>query len=211
MEIDREYKLWKACDQAFDGIRGHVLIERLDGNRGRAIALDGYVAVVVPVTLDDDDIPGLLYGHLLKKGTRLSGYGPAVVRLGEETVTFEGHLRSLTGQRMMGNYEAKSFPDVSMPLRHVAFGAIPHVSIQWRLLKRVCLAMGIDYSSGGPILRFGDTPESPIVVQTFDGGRVTEYPFGLIMPMKADGAGPVGELLDPRESFPAKGDAEHKD
>lgn len=202
MLIDKTYHVWKCCDTGpYRPTLQYVKVERVgDGSDGIAVAADGFCLVVVPVVLDQNDAPGLVYWEHLadaKKHQTDKKSDAHTIHLEGDTVTYPNGAalpRKLS--------EVGEFPDwlrIVDSLRTgepVSLGS--SVALNQELLAQLVKAMGVP--SGAPIHITAKDADSPVLIETVIRGikdNQPQPPYGVLMPM----AGPENTR---RSTWPAK-------
>lgn len=164
----------------------HVDIRRTDGALGLATAADGWMAAVVPISLDEDDVPGLVLASHFAEAAKLSKAmkerNDAVLFLGADTVRFaDGSTKPRFGN---GVNESARFPDLDRvtPTRcHPDERARGPLALNPSLLVTISKAIGSEHTT---ITRNG-LPTSCLVIETQEptpAGRPVA-PYGLLMPV----------------------------
>jgi len=186
--LDKSYELWKAVyKDDHNGTLQHVSVERLDETSGLAIAADGWMLAVVPVELDEDDVPGLVHWTILAGARKHQGAAGKrdpwlVLMLDDSTVSYPD------GARMPRTPCVREFPNWRGILEQVSTGEAlalqSALGLNPALLAALGCALGLPE---GPLLLAPSTPSGPILVETEradDNGNPTP-PYGLLMPMVA--------------------------
>lgn len=124
MYINFEYEIWRAVapDDSRPVLR-HVLIvdsEQADhwniglepGYNGLAVATDGFMLAIVPVQLEDEDVPGLVDAELIKSAGKLTPktFPGAWLKLEPQRVTL---LDQSVRPRWDGDQWPGNFPDIT--------------------------------------------------------------------------------------------------
>ena len=189
MKISREYKVWEASakDDSRPILR-EVLIERTEERKsatggkfnGVAVGCDGFMMAIVPVWLDDDDVPGTVKASVIAdavKGWPVKGMDPEI-QLGEKEVSYFGKTGRVTAERSSGG----TFPDYKRVVPQYRYCKEKRkgqtFAINPKLLQRLATALGVT------IPKFTVAKRSePIIIETHVGqGRELMVPFGLLMP-----------------------------
>jgi DNA polymerase III sliding clamp (beta) subunit (PCNA family) len=189
MRIDRDYRIWEAT--AKDDSRPmlqEVLIERTEermsaiGGRynGVAVACDGFVLAIVPVWLDNEDVPGPVKADLLADAVKRWPIkaGAPEIQLGETEVSYMSKTGRVTAARSSGG----TFPDYRKIVPEKRYCKEKRkgqtFAINPKLLQRLASALGVTYPKFTVAKRF-----DPIIIETHVGqGRELMVPFGLLMP-----------------------------
>lgn len=200
MEIDRKYKIWKACaDDDMRPILSCVHIEAANeqpakGPRlGYAFAADGFEAVVVPVTLDAADVvPCNVHRSAFKlaRAAGTKGYG-LIMRLQADGIKLEdGTL--LPASKYYNNIT--SYPDITALFNQFVTPEKPRVNPHVprpitehgdALPFNPLLARKVGKALGSFDLRFTQRHhDSPLLVEPL-GYSFPKPPFGLVMPVSS--------------------------
>jgi hypothetical protein len=185
MKIRTEYQIFKSAAMKDDSrpVLQNIYVERLDGNKGVAVATDGCMMAVVPVELSDEDVPGLVPGTCVQDAIKTwKKFGKVDIILKEGEVSYLGKSGIVTAKRL----DAK-FPDWQklVPTKPED-QPVGMFSIDPSRLAALCDAIGANCSNVVPKLtRTGRN--SPIIVETWINGNTPCAPFGILMPMEGKG------------------------
>lgn len=140
MKLDPRYKVETIAANSDRPTLQHVLFTNWQ-DKPVAVATDGYVLAVVPVEMNDDDVPGLVDYEILRaarKATSVNGY--ISFALCDEIVKFDS---GWTAPRTNG-LENLKFPDWERLTEKVFDNPIGRISlvIQPKLLHRVAKVLG---------------------------------------------------------------------
>jgi hypothetical protein len=176
MYIDRKYAIEEAALQGKNAEcepSGNVIIQRLSGDQGVAIASDGYILAVVPVTLEDSDALGPFPAAYVKQARRhKNGRDDLRLILAEQTVGFEsGAILHHGWASAAADYDWRSLiPEHPKEARCA--------SLDPAQLTRLAAALG-----GGPVhLCIGAEWEEILVLARHDQDPYAP-PVGVIMPV----------------------------
>lgn len=200
MKINKEFKIWLAANDLKDESRpalNHILIERTgnegftqdgyDGPNGIAIAANGLMIAVVPVELENGDVPGLVRADVLQAAFKGCRGLDIQIELGNDTVSFCTKLTTMTCPRFTDTFkehpETYTFPNwrnVIPTERDMATGPL---LLSWKQLQQVCDAIGIlipkiTRTYPGTKTRC----EGPLILQSPKSNGKLEPPYGLVMP-----------------------------
>lgn len=184
MKILRQYKPWILCGPSDSGRPfAHALVERLEGNAGRLIVADGFVAGVFPVELSDTDIPGLVHKRCLKAARKVAPRWDGedyALSLDEDVVT----LSDKTVMARQNGTFVLPYPRLATIIAKIQDGSVSAIGINGRLHRRMEKAMGWRAT----LFRMG-TSDMPVLCYDEDDNRPLvkpAYPFGIIMPTKPE-------------------------
>jgi hypothetical protein len=192
MRIQLSYKIEKCC--APDDTRpvlAYVNITTFEG-RPVAIAADGFMLAVVPVEMEDGDVPGLVYADLFAKARSATkrGLPSASMALGESEVRFADGWTAprVAHPNYFTSESASKFPDIAPIIRPFAEGPKPETSHSFglnpRLLNAAWQAIGKPWA---PCLhRVGSL--APILITDGYEDAKPVPPFAVVMPMHIAGA-----------------------
>jgi hypothetical protein len=181
MIIETHFKIDHCC--APDDIRPileYVNVTQFEGV-DVAIAADGYMMAIVPVTLEKGDVPGLIHGDVMRYARKLSPR-QVQMKLEADTVLFGNGWRA---PRFLFDPKIATemkFPDVGkiVDAARKSKPLSPHVALNPQLLHAVQKAIGAQYN--GVILTRSE-PTGPLLVSTLDSKGPFVPPFGILMPM----------------------------
>lgn len=201
MLMDNSYQIWEACSK--DDMRPSltcvnfvkaedvgVTVSHM--HNGVAVATDGFVLAVVPVQLDEEDVPGMVLGETVKQAWRESKkykaiYDGTFMRLNEHDVGLPIEIQMPRRMQDYGTYPdftsivPKEIPTVNPDkLRST-------IALDAALLLRLGKALGIPPAANKESLikiHFNGSKASPYWVEpsTKSGSDITA-PFGLLMPI----------------------------
>lgn len=199
MKIDRAHlAIVDVCPKDKDTARSvltHLLLERLEGSSGRLVAADGFFLVAVPVTLDPDDVPGMVHPEALKMAAR-----DCPRREGTVTVyVLEDIVRSVGGAcfpRTRGLGAFDRYPDLNRVIpRHAHTKAAARTGAQTAINPEYLIKAHKALGGDGTVL-WPTGPTSPIVVTPvisngerslkgpdFEANGMPKLPFAVVMPM----------------------------
>lgn len=178
MYIDYRYQPQLLCPKPGSNrkVLEHVLIEQTAPGEGLAIACDSVALAVVPVILEDGDVPGLVEGRILSLARKALARGGNQYRavLGAESITLADgsiHPRTMDCQ----------YPDwrrIIPSLTPADLMVSPYIAVNPALLATIGKALGID----ALVLTYhSDT--TPILIQTrARNGSSPQAPYGVLMP-----------------------------
>lgn len=178
----------------------HVSIETF-GEHTVAVAADGFCLVVVPVGMEEGDIPGLVDGVLFGQARRANKripdpLGMCSLQLEAEHVTLADGSR---WPRLQRGWEASPFP-VWQKLLDTIREPVPAserpgevLALNLRILNR--LDKGFGHPQGLTVYRRNET-KGPFLVAPFgDDLAALRPPFGLFMPLYVSGRRNLETLL----------------
>jgi len=181
MYLDESYLIWKCANES--GARpllGHVLIKRTNVDSGMAVASDGFILAVVPVTLDESDRVGLVSAKYLRESLKAAKGTP--ISLNDTNVGNSKGLFPRYEWDIDGNSE---YPEYQNIIPKPPMGSTVNVlGINLKLLTRVTQAIG----SPKPIILTlcGGNVSLLLVEHHLRENGVPVPPFGLVMPMHID-------------------------
>ncbi len=178
MIIESRFKIDRCC--ATDGLRQileYVNVMQFEGV-DVAVAANGYMMAIVPVTMEPGDLPGLVHGDLFRYA-RKHDYGEVGLTLDAEFVRFGNGWRA---PRFNGDPPAKPFPDIGkvIDLARKSEPAAPNVALNPSLLKTLCKAIGAEHSG---VVITQSHPEGPLLISDIQSDAPYIPPFGILMPM----------------------------
>lgn len=186
MRIEARYRIEQCAGDEDDGrpVLAYVNVTTwLD--QPVAVAANGYMLAVVPVTLDEDDVPGLVHrsvfdaiaGELRDHDPHWAN--PSSIGLGETTVTFEDGWTAPRHRR--GDQSPLNFPNWQKIVTDLTAAEGPALlALNPKLLVAIQQAVGSPYV----ILRPGNTAQSPILVTAEPQEAEPQPPFAVVMPMQ---------------------------
>lgn len=179
----------------------HLLLRRTGETSGELVAADGFMLAVVPVSLDADDVPGLIHPEALKAAAKDSPKRePEVtVYVLEDIVRSVEHacyprVRTINGETPMAN----KYPDISrivprdVPVSGQNHQAMP-TSLNFKYLDLLGKALG---GLGVTLWPNPIGTSGPLVVTPVTGrGDAGSFraglpvaPYGVLMPMHTSGS-----------------------
>jgi hypothetical protein len=202
VKIDRQYlPIVDICPKDKDTHRAvltHLLLERIDGANGRLSASDGFMLAVVPVTLDDDDVPGLVHADALTSAAKDCPKREGVVTLYvlEDIVRSVGHA---CFPRTRGVSEYDTFPDLSRVIPRNAHVKASELTGAQTALNPTYLMKAHKALGGIGTVLWPTGPMTPIVVtpvvkaggrggySAFQSDGLPVLPYAVVMPMHVTG------------------------
>lgn len=192
MEIDGKYQIWMLDSGDTRPILQYAKVERLgDGKEGRIIATDGFMAVFIPCTLDDSDVPGLVLMEHLKDAWNINKKRNTVIYLKEGEVTYWG----ITQNRYKVNSDKDAnYPDVDQVIPTSRAGQIGVFSFNPFLMVDLSKALGCDKKNYKALVITATAYKyenmkmphpKPFLVETQppDDDNKPVIPFGILMSM----------------------------
>ena len=206
MRIDKRYKVWLAAatEKSDREVLQHVLIEKTDGEwstpdgfkgpKGVAVAGNGFMLGVVPVELDEEDVPGLVQAHIFQQAHRGIAKHNAYVELilRDTQASFLGKLGMMHCDRR--NSYMKQYPDIPFPNWRGIVPPMPDMDSQPKgalailpsQLKDMADVLGIEVPI---IIRTApqntmqdERGEGPLILRGPSANGSIEPPYGLLMP-----------------------------
>jgi hypothetical protein len=188
MNIEVEYQIEEACTKDDDRpALAHVWVERPAADKpteGLAVACDGFIMAVVPVTLEAEDVPGFVPTAALKQARKLAKRSADVqIALTEQGCRVESVSASYVYPRNVDGV----FPNWRrvVPTVPAEGGDIPRVALDTKLMLRLSKALGCDtlklYFDGSPLKAVVAKPHSTSLTARRDDL------FGVIMPVYGPG------------------------
>lgn len=198
MKIDRQYLpvvdiAYKSKDIEDRPNLQHLMLERIEGDKGRLIAADGFMLAVVPVTLHEDDVPGPIHPEALKAAAKdcpKREYEVTVYAL-DDIVRSVGHA---CFPRTRGWTERTRYPDIARIVpRDAHIKATDRTGAQCALNPEYLLKVHKALGGLGTVL-WPTGPNSPIVVtpiisggdggySRFEADGLPKLPYAVVMPM----------------------------
>jgi hypothetical protein len=184
MNIRVECQVEEACKK--DDLRpalAHVWVERPDAKKpteGLAVACDGFILAVVPVSLEADDVVGFVPPAALKAARKQAArHSPdAQIALTDQGCRVESTSASYVYPRNVDGV----FPEWRRVVPKVPDegGDIPHVALETKLLLRLAKALGCDTLK----LYFDGSPVKPVLVRPSNTWRTPRQDdlVGVVMP-----------------------------
>ena len=166
MQIDRSYKLEKcvSTDPNRENL-GNIFV-----TKRHAMATNGTILALVPLSTEPDDTPGLMSADALKAARKLT---PA--REGSVTIALNGSQQLRDGTKIPRPTEHKQ-PRIFHLLRHAHKDRQYRIGINATMLKTLADALG----SEEVILDFGTSTSAILVTPK----QQTPGTMGLIMPIR---------------------------
>ena len=159
-------------------------------NNGVAIVTDGFILAVVPIIIEDDDVPGVFPGEVLQIASKKASVGNEVyivLKKDEVIIPFLNQVNSRPDY---------TFPDVrnlieDIRTRHAKDGKKCSLSIDHIRLAKLCKALGVK-TLGNPnppnssvhLYALSEKDKMGMVLVTpdkVDHGQTIVPPFGLLM------------------------------
>lgn len=179
MYLERRFMVEAATlggKESQNDLMGNVIIQRISGRQGVAIASDRYILAVVPVTLEDSDTCGPIPADFIRLARKIRGGNRERMRLllGDQTVGFEdGEIRHHP-MSMAVPYDWRNL----IPPHPTRAGC---ASLDPQQLTRLCQALG-----GGPVHLCIDAEHSEVLVLTKHTQDPHTPPVGIIMRLEED-------------------------
>lgn len=200
MRMDARYQIEELCGPV--GERAALEYVNVTTYQGQtvAIAADGFGLAVVPVEMEDGDVPGLVHRSVFEAGRdspHLS-QDDIVLALGADTVTFSD---GWTAPRRTHHAATLTFPDVAkvVPDMATATEARPVFGVNPRLMVRVTEAIGAQFVA----CHAAGTSSTPLVLSARPCTGQPEPPFGLVMPAHIAELNPRSAVASAPASVPA--------
>lgn len=193
MKFDRAHRIWLAAEQHVDvrPVLVHISVERTKDDRGIAVAANGFLMAIIPVILDENDVPGIVRADLFRMAARMPDPDPlhrrkskvdyATLELGAERVTLADqstHLRTT-----VVGADAQFVDWRRIMARAGSVAPVGEIGFDPRYITILGEALGVRPPERGLRLTFNG-PQNPVVVErnTSLATDEPEPPYGFVMP-----------------------------
>ncbi len=193
MQFNRSHQIWKAAaPDETRPILNHVLIERTRNEVGIAVAANGFVLAVIPVVLDEDDVPGIVRADLFQRAASMTEIvkgkrtRPASARmgLGADRVTLADESTHLRTSFKNDNPPYPDWRRIAKRTPAKEGSLVGEIGLDPRWLAIMGAVLGVGKDVQGLRLTFNGRESAVMIerVQRF-GDLEAEPPYGLVMPM----------------------------
>lgn len=185
MRFDKRFQPWLAASPDDSRPIFRCLnIERTEGNHGVAVAADGFVLAVVPVTLDDGDVPGLIRVESMQHAAKLDGR----VLLGEDRLRFPKEDSDYP--RGTSNYgQFPNWRQIAPKIK--TYPVTPPFAVNPAYIDRLWKALGRPHGLAFTAIK-GKDGNSPLILEDLaalpNADGVPVPPFGIVMPIQVGSA-----------------------